>query len=63
MTSPIRANTYAAVDLGSNSFHLLVARRDAVLDPRLRVVGDHDGVLQPGDDRLHLAHPKNTVHA
>jgi exopolyphosphatase/guanosine-5'-triphosphate,3'-diphosphate pyrophosphatase len=28
MTIPERANTYAAVDLGSNSFHLLVARRE-----------------------------------
>ena len=28
MTPPERANTYAAVDLGSNSFHLLVARRE-----------------------------------
>jgi len=26
--APERSNTYAAVDLGSNSFHLLVARRD-----------------------------------
>jgi exopolyphosphatase/guanosine-5'-triphosphate,3'-diphosphate pyrophosphatase len=28
MSSPQRADTYAAVDLGSNSFHLLVARRE-----------------------------------
>jgi exopolyphosphatase/guanosine-5'-triphosphate,3'-diphosphate pyrophosphatase len=28
MNTPERADTYAAVDLGSNSFHLLVARRD-----------------------------------
>ncbi len=28
MTPPERANTYAAVDLGSNSFHLLVSRRE-----------------------------------
>ena len=28
VTPPERANTYAAVDLGSNSFHLLVARRE-----------------------------------
>ena len=28
MDNPERANTYAAVDLGSNSFHLLVARRE-----------------------------------
>lgn len=28
MTSSERAHTYAAVDLGSNSFHLLVARRE-----------------------------------
>jgi len=28
MTSAEHANTYAAVDLGSNSFHLLVARRE-----------------------------------
>jgi exopolyphosphatase/guanosine-5'-triphosphate,3'-diphosphate pyrophosphatase len=28
MTTPERTDTYAAVDLGSNSFHLLVARRD-----------------------------------
>lgn len=28
MNSPERNDTYAAVDLGSNSFHLLVARRD-----------------------------------
>jgi len=28
MDTPERSDTYAAVDLGSNSFHLLVARRD-----------------------------------
>ena len=28
MNTPERINTYAAVDLGSNSFHLLVARRE-----------------------------------
>jgi len=28
MDNPERSDTYAAVDLGSNSFHLLVARRD-----------------------------------
>jgi len=28
MNTPERSDTYAAVDLGSNSFHLLVARRD-----------------------------------
>jgi len=28
VTPPERANTYAAVDLGSNSFHMLVARRE-----------------------------------
>jgi exopolyphosphatase/guanosine-5'-triphosphate,3'-diphosphate pyrophosphatase len=28
MSTPERSDTYAAVDLGSNSFHLLVARRD-----------------------------------
>ena len=28
MDTPERADTYAAVDLGSNSFHLLVARRE-----------------------------------
>lgn len=28
MSSPERSNTYAAVDLGSNSFHLLVSRRE-----------------------------------
>jgi exopolyphosphatase / guanosine-5'-triphosphate,3'-diphosphate pyrophosphatase len=28
MENPERSNTYAAVDLGSNSFHLLVARRE-----------------------------------
>jgi len=28
MSSPQRADTYAAIDLGSNSFHLLVARRE-----------------------------------
>lgn len=28
MASPERADTYAAVDLGSNSFHLLVARKE-----------------------------------
>jgi exopolyphosphatase/guanosine-5'-triphosphate,3'-diphosphate pyrophosphatase len=28
MTTPERINTFAAVDLGSNSFHLLVARRE-----------------------------------
>jgi exopolyphosphatase/guanosine-5'-triphosphate,3'-diphosphate pyrophosphatase len=28
MNTPERTDTYAAVDLGSNSFHLLVARRD-----------------------------------
>lgn len=28
MTPPERADTYAAIDLGSNSFHMLVARRE-----------------------------------
>ncbi len=28
VTAPERADTYAAIDLGSNSFHLLVARRE-----------------------------------
>jgi hypothetical protein len=28
MSQAERSNTYAAVDLGSNSFHLLVARRE-----------------------------------
>ena len=27
MNSPERSDTFAAIDLGSNSFHLLVARR------------------------------------
>jgi exopolyphosphatase/guanosine-5'-triphosphate,3'-diphosphate pyrophosphatase len=56
MTPPERANTYAAVDLGSNSFHLLVARREhgelRVLDrikDMVRLAGglDAEGRLDP----------------
>lgn len=56
MDSPERSNTYAAVDLGSNSFHLLVARREhgelRVLDrikDMVRLGGglDADGRLDP----------------
>jgi exopolyphosphatase/guanosine-5'-triphosphate,3'-diphosphate pyrophosphatase len=54
MTQPEAAQTYAAVDLGSNSFHLLVARREhgelRVIDrlkEMVRLAGglDHEGVL------------------
>ena len=37
MNDALRTDTYAAVDLGSNSFHLLVARRE---HGELRVI-DH----------------------
>jgi len=56
MSTPERSDTYAAVDLGSNSFHLLVARRDhgelRVLDrikDMVRLGGglDADGRLDP----------------
>ncbi|NNE06112.1 MAG: Ppx/GppA family phosphatase [Xanthomonadales bacterium] len=56
MAPPERAKTYAAVDLGSNSFHLLVARRThgelRVLDrikDTVRLGGglDQDGNLDP----------------
>lgn len=56
MENPERSNTYAAVDLGSNSFHLLVARREhgelRVLDrikDMVRLGGglDADGRLDP----------------
>ena len=56
MDSSERSNTYAAVDLGSNSFHLLVARREhgelRVLDrikDMVRLGGglDGDGRLDP----------------
>ena len=56
MDTPERADTYAAVDLGSNSFHLLVARRDhgelRVLDrikDMVRLGGglDSEGRLDP----------------
>jgi exopolyphosphatase/guanosine-5'-triphosphate,3'-diphosphate pyrophosphatase len=56
MNTPERSDTYAAVDLGSNSFHLLVARRDhgelRVLDrikDMVRLGGglDADGRLDP----------------
>jgi len=56
MTISERANTYAAVDLGSNSFHLLVARREhgelRVLDrikEMVRLGGglDEEGQLDP----------------
>ena len=56
MESSERSNTYAAVDLGSNSFHLLVARREhgelRVLDrikDMVRLGGglDGDGRLDP----------------
>ncbi len=56
MSSSERANTYAAVDLGSNSFHLLVARREhgelRVIDrikEMVRLGGglDEDGRLDP----------------
>jgi exopolyphosphatase/guanosine-5'-triphosphate,3'-diphosphate pyrophosphatase len=54
--NPARSNTYAAVDLGSNSFHLLIARREhgelRVLDrikDMVRLGGglDADGRLEP----------------
>jgi exopolyphosphatase/guanosine-5'-triphosphate,3'-diphosphate pyrophosphatase len=54
MTSPIRANTYAAVDLGSNSFHLLVARRE---HGELRVIDRIKDMVRLGgglDARGHL---------
>ena len=56
MSTPERSDTFAAVDLGSNSFHLLVARRDhgelRVLDrikDMVRLGGglDADGRLDP----------------
>ena len=56
MTSAERTQTYAAVDLGSNSFHLLVARREhgelRVIDrikEMVRLGGglDQDGQLDP----------------
>jgi exopolyphosphatase/guanosine-5'-triphosphate,3'-diphosphate pyrophosphatase len=56
MNSPEHAHTYAAVDLGSNSFHLLVARREhgelRTLDrikEMVRLGGglDQDGNLDP----------------
>jgi len=56
MTSTERTHTYAAVDLGSNSFHLLVARREhgelRVIDrikEMVRLGGglDQDGQLDP----------------
>jgi len=56
MNTPERSDTYAAVDLGSNSFHLLVARRDhgelRVLDrikDMVRLGGglDSEGRLDP----------------
>jgi len=39
-----RSHTYAAVDLGSNSFHLLVARRE---HGELRVIDQINGRLDP----------------
>ncbi len=57
MNSPERKDTYAAVDLGSNSFHLLVARREhgelRVIDrikDMVRLGGglDQDGNLDQG---------------
>jgi exopolyphosphatase/guanosine-5'-triphosphate,3'-diphosphate pyrophosphatase len=54
MTSAIRANTYAAVDLGSNSFHLLVARRE---HGELRVIDRIKEMVRLGgglDARGHL---------
>lgn len=57
MSSPERKDTYAAVDLGSNSFHLLVARREhgelRVIDrikDMVRLGGglDRDGRLEQG---------------
>ena len=56
MTDSLRTDTYAAVDLGSNSFHLLVARREhgelRVIDrikEMVRLGGglDADGNLDP----------------
>jgi exopolyphosphatase/guanosine-5'-triphosphate,3'-diphosphate pyrophosphatase len=63
MNQPERANTYAAVDLGSNSFHLLVSRREhgelRVIDrikEMVRIAGglDHQGHLdEETTDRAH----------
>ena len=65
MTSTERSHTYAAVDLGSNSFHLLVARREhgelRVIDrikEMVRLGGglDGDGRLDPAVQDLSLIH-------
>lgn len=63
MNEPERAHTYAAVDLGSNSFHLLVSRREhgelRVLDrikEMVRIAGgldDHGQLDQETMDRAH----------
>lgn len=63
MSQTERANTYAAVDLGSNSFHLLVSRREhgelRVLDrikEMVRIAGgldDHGQLDQETMDRAH----------
>lgn len=63
MSQPERANTYAAVDLGSNSFHLLVSRREhgelRVLDrikEMVRIAGGldaHGRLDQATMDRAH----------
>ena len=64
MSNPERADTYAAVDLGSNSFHLLVARRDhgelRVLDrikEMVRIGGglDREGRLDEATQQRALA--------
>lgn len=58
-----RANTYAAVDLGSNSFHLLVSRRDhgelRVLDrikEMVRIAGGLDSQGQLDEETTDRAH-------
>lgn len=64
MSLPEHANTFAAVDLGSNSFHLLVARREhgelRVIDrikEMVRLGGglDRDGELDPQVQELAFA--------
>lgn len=63
MNQPERANTYAAVDLGSNSFHLLVSRREhgelRVLDrikEMVRIAGGLDAHGQLDQDTMDRAH-------
>lgn len=64
MTAPERSDTYAAIDLGSNSFHLLVARREygelRVIDRIREVVClggglDREGKLDQDTQRRALA--------